>query len=212
MNCGIILGGGIGSRANLGKPKQYETIIDKPMIEYSIDAFEKSDSIDKILIVCESEESAARISDTYGIDTIVGGSTRNESFYKALAHLSDTGCKKVFVNEAARPMISETIIEDMFSLGRDYDCVYCIKPITDSLEGTDGRFKDRTQFQLVMSPELYTYDVICKYFTVDSKTTFPGHTLPESVPKIGYTKYINNYKLTFQEDLILIRAMKAGIR
>ena len=55
-NFGIILAGGIGSRMKSEIPKQYLKILDKEIIEYSINAFHKSKLLDDFIVVSDSEK------------------------------------------------------------------------------------------------------------------------------------------------------------
>ena len=204
---GIILAGGVGSRMQATCPKQYLELNQKEVISYSIDAFKKASSLDYFFIVMNDDSiQRRRVEIQYGVDTIVGGCTRNESFRRALDYISSehSDCEKVFVNEAARPMITPKIIDDYMHLLNAYDYIYSCSPITDSLETVTGEFADRNDFRLVRSPEGYRFKNINQYFTSDSNTTFPGHTLPKSNKGYPYTDYKNNMKLTYMEDVRFI--------
>ena len=52
MNIAVILAGGVGSRVGAGMPKQFVKILDKPVIVYTIEAFQKHEDIDAIEVVC----------------------------------------------------------------------------------------------------------------------------------------------------------------
>ena len=45
MNIAVILAGGVGSRVGAGMPKQFVKILDKPVIVYTIEAFQKHPSL-----------------------------------------------------------------------------------------------------------------------------------------------------------------------
>ena len=51
MNIAAILSGGIGKRAEAGMPKQFVDLGGKPMILRTIDIFEESPDIDRIIVV-----------------------------------------------------------------------------------------------------------------------------------------------------------------
>ena len=55
MNIAIILAGGSGTRFKSKIPKQYFKISNKSIINYTIDSFEKSSLIDKIIIVVDKK-------------------------------------------------------------------------------------------------------------------------------------------------------------
>ena len=66
MNYAIILSGGIGTRMHMGDfPKQYYKVKGRMILEYTLDALEKSGSVDEIIIVmaprnCEDSRSRER--------------------------------------------------------------------------------------------------------------------------------------------------------
>lgn len=204
---GIILSGGIGSRMGAGKPKQYIEMYGKSVLSYSIDAFKQSSSLDDFFVVADSEKNIEYIESTYGVKAILGGDSRNASFGNALDYISKNykDCVKIIVNEAARPMITSDIIEEFVKILDGASCVYCIKDITDSLETIEGHYVDRKNYRLVMSPEGYDFRVIKQYFSPESGTTFPGHSIPDGYFKYGYKKYINNIKITYKEDISTVK-------
>lgn len=55
MNIAVILAGGVGSRLGADIPKQFIKVLDKPVIAYTIEAFQKHAEIDAILVVCVKE-------------------------------------------------------------------------------------------------------------------------------------------------------------
>lgn len=52
MNIALIIAGGSGNRMNLDVPKQFVTIYEKPVIIYTLEAFQAHPEIDAIEVVC----------------------------------------------------------------------------------------------------------------------------------------------------------------
>ena len=52
MNIALLTAGGIGSRMQQDIPKQFMNIYDKPIIIYTMEAFQKHPDIDAIEVVC----------------------------------------------------------------------------------------------------------------------------------------------------------------
>lgn len=201
---GIILAGGVGSRMNCKVPKQYMIVEDKEIVSFSIDAFRLSVLGEDFVVVADSSEHRDYLIGKYGVKSILGGKTRNESFYNALQYIEQLGgCDAIFVNEAARPMIYPELVNTFLSKIGEAKCVYCTKTITDSLETAECGFADRECYRLVMSPEAYDFETIQKYFSPDSVTTFPGHDIPLDMMREQYTEYKNNIKITYNSDLLL---------
>ena len=52
MNIALIIAGGSGQRMNQDIPKQFLNVYDKPVIIYTLEAFQKHPDIDVIAVVC----------------------------------------------------------------------------------------------------------------------------------------------------------------
>ena len=51
-NIGLLIAGGAGSRMHQDIPKQFLTVNERPVIVYTLEAFEKHPEIDTIAVVC----------------------------------------------------------------------------------------------------------------------------------------------------------------
>ena len=86
----IVLAAGQGKRMNASVPKQYLTIKEKPVIYYTLKAFEDSFIDEIFLVVGEGEESYCReeVVNKYGFSKVtaivIGGKERYHSVYNAL--------------------------------------------------------------------------------------------------------------------------------
>jgi len=201
---GIILAGGIGTRLEAGKPKQYLKLCGKEILAYSIEAFKSSETLEDFFIVINDDsQEIKRIEKQYNVKTIPGGKTRNSSLRHALDYIQSNilDCEKIFVNEAARPMITPEIIDCYVNKLDEYDYVYTASKITDSLGTVENRFADRTKFLLVQSPEAYHFNQIIQYFDENSITTYSGHDLPASFSAYQNFDYPDNFKITYPGDI-----------
>ena len=52
MNIAVLTAGGIGSRTHQDLPKQFLTVENKPIIIYTLEAFQQHPSIDEIYVSC----------------------------------------------------------------------------------------------------------------------------------------------------------------
>lgn len=217
-NIGIILSGGIGSRFGSTKPKQYCELNGKEVIWYTIDAFQKAASIDEFFcVVDEQEMQSGRIETTYGVKTILGGTTRNHSFKNALDYIKATypQCEKIIENNAACPMITPAIIDDFMALLDQYDYVNTAYKITDALGSYKDRIANREDFYLIQAPDAYHFDQIYTYFDADFLLGHPAHHLPMEMTEYRYFDYPNNIKITYPHDIeiaeILLRHRDAQL-
>lgn len=100
----IILAAGSSLRMNSSTPKQFLRIKGKPIFIYSLELFNKCSFIDKIYVTCNKEfmhlyKEFISIYDIKNVECIEGGSTRQESVYKALSYVN-TKSKKARMNMA----------------------------------------------------------------------------------------------------------------
>ena len=123
----VILAGGIGSRVGADIPKQFIEVLGKPVIAYTIEAFQKHEDVDAILVVCVQEwmDTMAKIRDAYGLTKLKwiteGGATFQESVMKGVEFLEDKVAEDdiLLVHFAASPFIEEPIITDAIRVCRE---------------------------------------------------------------------------------------------
>jgi 2-C-methyl-D-erythritol 4-phosphate cytidylyltransferase len=116
----IILGGGTGTRFKGSVPKQFLPVEGRPLIAYTIDAFEQAPSIDAIVVVVPAgsgweEQRTADLITSYGLaklsKIITGGETRQLSCWQALRYLKAMSPEIVVVHDAARPLVTTEMVE-----------------------------------------------------------------------------------------------------
>ena len=140
----IILAGGTGSRVGGETPKQFLPLSDgRSVLEHSVDAFEQSHYIHEIVIVMhpewmqEAEELIRKNAWTKVKHLISGGKERWESSWNAInAYLRED--KKdpdtfYWFHDAARPFVSQAIIERVAEALRSHLAVTVAVPVTDTL-------------------------------------------------------------------------------
>ena len=204
---GVILAGGVGSRFGADRPKQYCEIFGKEMIWYTIDAFRRSKLLDDFIVVVDKEQMAdGRIAETYGVTTVLGGNTRNESFKNALDYIHEhyPDCDKFIENNAACPMITPELIDEFLTLLDEYDFVNTAYKITDALGSYKDRIANREDFYLIQAPDAYRFPLLYKHFDPASPLCHPAHQLPLESKEYRYFGYDDNYKVTYPADIHIV--------
>ena len=163
MNIAIILAGGSGTRFKSKIPKQYFKIGNKSIINYTIDAFEKSSLIDKIIIVVD-KKYINDISKKNPKHIIVsGGKSRFESSYNGILACPKNS-KKVLIHDAARPFISQEIITSCIEALNNYEAVVTSIQTTDTVIRVKNmeilQVEDRNQIFLNQTPQGFKYKTI----------------------------------------------------
>lgn len=202
MNIGIVLAGGKGSRFGSSVPKQYQTIKDREVIFYSISALRNSKNIDKIIIVSELEYIRKIRKEYTDVIVIEGGNSRNESIYNAIQYVHQNfDCEKVIILDSARPMITATIVDDYIEKLNQYDLVITGQRIVDSLGCYMSHTANRDDYYLIQAPEAFDFKMLFESFDKDSRLTATNQQMPESSSLYINFDFVNNYKITYSQDL-----------
>ena len=206
MNVAIILAGGSGTRFGSETPKQYIKINDKEVIQYTIEAFEKSSLIHKIIIVV-SDEYIKKISTKNPDHVIVsGGDSRLSSSYKGLL-AAPKDSKKVLIHDAARPFVTQKIIASCIEGLDAYKAVVTSISATDTIIKSKNNEVDsiqkRDELYLNQTPQGFNYKTIMEAHKSNRKNVTDDISLLDLNKvkcKIIKGSY-RNIKITTPEDI-----------
>lgn len=170
----IVLAAGSGKRMNSKVHKQYLLLKGKPVLYYSLKAFEDS-SIDDIILVVGAGEidfCQKEIVDHYGfrkVRAIVeGGKERYHSVYEGLK-VAD-GTDYVLIHDGARPFVSQTIIERTVEAVCEYKACVVGMPVKDTIKIVDEdtfakETPNRSAVWMVQTPQAFSYPLIYDAYT-----------------------------------------------
>lgn len=207
---GIILAGGIGSRFHGNQPKQYYKILGKEMIWYTIDAFQRSKNLDDFIVVVDQKEYFEKnVEKAYGVKTICGGDTRNQSMKNALDYIyvNYPECSGIVENNAACPLVTPNVIDDLLDALKKYDYAQCTYKITDALGSYTDRTVDRENFFLIQSPDAYRFPLLYRYFDPNAPQCHLVAQLPETTKGYNYFDFKPNFKVTYPEDIEIVELL-----
>lgn len=145
MNIALLTAAGSGTRMQLNIPKQFIHVDDKPVIIYTMEAFQNHPSIDAIIVVTIEAWSDVlwAYARQFGITklkwVVPGGATGQESIRKGLdvlkQELSDDDV--VLVHDGNRPLVSSQIISDSLATFSKYGSAVAAIPCTEVVFETD---------------------------------------------------------------------------
>lgn len=170
MNVALILAGGSGSRTEQSVPKQFISIYEKPIIIYTLEAFQKHPEVDAIIVSCiggwhDVLKGYAAAAGITKLRWVVGGGDNGQSSARnALLTLEET-CKDddiVIIHDAVRPMISQEIITDCIAKAKEFgsglSAIRCQETIMRTGDGETGHIGiDRNDIMRVQTPQAYKY-------------------------------------------------------
>src|SRR5438309_799517 len=129
-----------GSSERMGFDKVFAPIAGKPMIAYTIDAFERTPCVDEIILVGRTDslpEFQKLLPAKTKVSSIVsGGAERHDSVRAGLDKVNRSS-EFVAVHDAARPMITPEKIERVFEASCEHGAATLAEPITDTLKRAD---------------------------------------------------------------------------
>ena len=217
----IIIAGGSGKRMGQDIPKQFINVGEKPIIVYTLEAFQKHPSIDNIIVVCIDgwhdilSAYAKQFNITKLCSIVSGGSCGQESIKNGLdeaARLFDKD-DMVLIHDAIRPMVSNDIISDNIAKCKLYGNATVVAPCTTVvLEKTDETFSEkvinRDNLLLTQTPQAFDYNLILR-----AHQKFEGKNYTDDsgmVEDLGEAVYVidgsyKNIKITTQSDIELAK-------
>lgn len=165
----VVLAGGTGKRMNSDIPKQYLEINGKPILAYSLEAFQNS-QVDSIVVVCKAGDEdhiQKEFVDKYHINKVtaicVGGKERYNSVYNGLKACGETDY--VLIHDGARPYVSDSIIRRNMEAVVKYQAVVTAVVATDTIKIADDEgyvvsTPVRKNCYAMQTPQTFEYDLI----------------------------------------------------
>ena len=171
-----ILAAGSGERFGPDSPKQLLKLAGKTVLEHTIEAFERVDEVDEIIVVTSEalvqsvREIVAR-SDATKVDrVIVGGATRNDSTKAALAAVSDQEDGKFLTHDAVRPFVDERIIRECIDALDEVEAVDVAIPSADTIIEVDNvrieGIPDRARLRRGQTPQGFRLPTIRRAYEI----------------------------------------------
>ena len=116
MNTAVIIAGGSGHRMGQDIPKQFINVYDKPILIYTLEAFQKHPKIDAIEVVCIDgwHDMVWAYAKQFHIDKlkwiVSGGKTGQESIRNGVYNLEGKCSEEdiVVIHDGIRPLVDET--------------------------------------------------------------------------------------------------------
>ncbi len=222
MNCGIIVAAGRGERIGPDVDKAFLSLGSKPVLVYSLMAFEKCIEIDEVILVVRKErlESARCAVQMFGCTKVrkivAGGNQRQLSVAHGLAEVGDD-VAVVAVHDGARPCVTTELIAATIKSARQYGSGVAAVKITDTVKvaekgGVISRTVDRTKLWRVQTPQAFKRDVLKKALGMVRKKKLTVTDEASAVELISHSvrlvpSNVSNLKITTPDDLVLAAAV-----
>lgn len=170
MNAAVIVAGGKGTRMGSGVDKLFLEVAGRPVLAHTWEPFNRTDSIGQIVVVVRDglQEEFMRMAGQYCFSKphriVVGGVERQDSVWNGLEALSPES-DIVAIQDAARPCVTEALIEATISAARETGAAVAAQAVVDTIkESSDGKLIERTvprsHLWAVQTPQTFRVEVI----------------------------------------------------
>ena len=216
-NIVIIPCAGSGSRFNSEIPKQYLPLLDKTVLDWTLQAFVQVKQVSDIYVVCQANDSYIKdYRQKYPAISFLayGGKTRAATVTNAFKHINVSDDDWILVHDAARCCIDPSDIEKMIILLEESPIGGILaSKATDTLKQVDidGNIIatiDRSAIYQAQTPQMFRYGVLksallkCKEENIN--ITDEASAIEIVGEKVRVVEAVNaNLKITYPQDLLL---------
>ena len=160
----IIVAAGRGNRAGGNRPKQWQPLAGRRVIDWTLDAFAAVPEIDQIVVVLHPDDKDA-LAPGPQLSRVAGGPTRSASVRRGLASLEKTETTHVLIHDAARCCLRPALISRVIAaLAGGATAAAPALPVSDALwQGADGAVTgllDRAGLYRAQTPQGFDFDAI----------------------------------------------------
>ena len=220
----VVLAAGSGSRMKSDVKKQYLDIGGKPLIYYSLKAFEESPVDDIVRVVSRGDVEFVRseIVEKFGFDKVKaiveGGLYRYHSVRLGLMAAEDD-YDYAFIHDGARPFLTKDIILRALDGARNYGACVVGMPVKDTIkicdeDGFAVSTPNRDRTWMIQTPQTFSFKLIKDlYMRLDreeEELIAKGVNITDDAMVVEYftdrkVKLVegsyNNIKITTPEDI-----------
>ncbi|XP_066538702.1 D-ribitol-5-phosphate cytidylyltransferase isoform X2 [Hoplias malabaricus] len=185
----VLPAAGCGERMGLSTPKQFCTFLNRPLISYTIETFERISWIRTIVVVVakESYDQMLQVIHSFHhtkVKVVEGGTTRHRSIFNGLQafHESTEGPslirpKVVIIHDAVRPFVEEDFLLKITLAAKEQGASGAIRPLVSTViattsEGYLDHSLERAKYRASEMPQGFLYDIIYQAYQRCSEFDF----------------------------------------
>lgn len=220
MTTAIILAAGKSERMGAGTDKAFLSLVSKPVVAWSLLAFEHCPEVDRIVLVVRKDQQVAAkaVARMFGISklqTIVPGGNRRQESVLAGLKACDVDTRYVLIHDGARPCIQSEVISEVAKAVRRSPAVTVGARVTDTIKrvekGKDvAATEERSKLWAVQTPQGFLLKTLREAYQALGNREVTDDC--QVVELAGETVKIvenrrPNFKITTAEDLQLVSAL-----
>lgn len=208
-----------GKSRRMGFDKILAPIHGKPVIYWSLAAFQKCKDVDEIVVVVH-EDAMEQLRELVATEkltkvraVVAGGKERHFSVWNGLQAVKSEGCEFVAIHDGARPLVTPGLISSCLALARKRGAACCAAPVADTVKRASRELHvtdsvERKNLWAMQTPQIFSSALILQaYASLIAHNEFVTDEV-SAVQKIGKRVALvenkdYNFKITFPRDLPL---------
>lgn len=212
----VIVAAGTGSRFASHTPKQFLRLHGKPLIDWSIDAFSSIAEISEIAVVLPMDENLWKPywTPSEKVRTVSGGLRRQDSVLEGLRALDS--CRWVLVHDAARPLVSDEIIQRVMKGTQQTGAAVPVITARDTVkrvspESVVSGTVPRDDLRMSQTPQGFKLDILEEVLSAAADVTDECSAMEEAGHEVlAVNGDLRNMKLTDPSDFTIIESLVSG--
>ena len=230
-NVALLIAGGSGNRMHQDIPKQFITVNERPVIVYTLEAFENHPEIDCIAVVCIEgwDQVLWAYANQFNITklkyVVPGGKNGQDSIRNGVMELEKhfEPTDLVLIHDAIRPMVSAEIISDNIRVAQQYGNAITVIPCAEAMMQTEDGLVSvgsypRDRLKRTQTPQAFRIGDICDLHRRALEAGITNSVASCTLKiEMGEQVYFSagsekNIKLTTVEDIDIFKALLAAKR
>jgi 2-C-methyl-D-erythritol 4-phosphate cytidylyltransferase len=222
MNTVILVAAGKSERMGSNTDKAFLSLGPRPVVAWSLLAFEQCSEIDHIILVVRKDQvlAAKSVGQMFGISKlrhiVAGGARRQDSVQNGMKEM-DPETRVVIVHDAARPCVTSELIGETIKSAKRNGCGVAACRVWDTIKYIDrgttvDHTVDRTKLWAVQTPQAFKVELLQRAYRAveEQKVTVTDEAgavelIGEPVRLVEWPR--TNIKITTAEDLPLAAAV-----
>lgn len=205
-----------------GTDKAFLNLGPKPVVAWSLLAFERCADVDQIVLVVRKEQivAAKAVVRMFGISkvraVVAGGAKRQDSVMNGMKEM-DADTRLVVIHDGARPCIASETISETVKLARRGGAVVVGHRIWDSVKTVERgtvvtQTENRAKLWMVQTPQAFDVRLIRRAYAAVAEGKLEVTDDASAVEQLGesvriYETEKPNFKITTVEDLQMAAAV-----
>lgn len=207
-----------GSSQRMGFDKLFALLGDKPVVAHTLDAFDRTECVDEIILVGRADRLAelqelVRQAGLRKVRHVIPGGEHRQDSVRAGLNALNPAARYVAVHDAARPLITSGQIGRVFAECEAHGAAALAEPITDTLKRADQEYfvcggVDRSGLYAMQTPQIFSRDLLVEAYDAVAARKLSITDEVSAIEQLGAKVLIvpneeRNLKITFPADLAL---------